>query len=177
MILPMYTTKQVCDFLGISNTTLRAAWVPEFAAYLSDHATPPKGQERRFTAEDVAVLYTVSALRERAVEFPDIHTKLAAGERIEPEPGERPAPASEEGSPDTAVTVAAFSAALASYEARIDKLEDKLEEAQAARLAAEIRAVRAETELSTLRALYEAEEGQGGKKSGFAAWWARRFGG
>ena len=172
-----YTTKQVCDFLGISNTTLRAAWVPEFAGYLSEHATPPKGQERRFTPEDVAVLYTVAALRERAVEFPDIHTKLVAGERIEPEPGERPAPASDDSSQDTAVTVAAFSAALASYEARIDKLEDRLEEAQAARLLAEIRAARAETELSTLRALYTAEEGQGKQRTGFAAWWARRFGG
>ena len=79
-------------------------------------------------------------------------------------------------SQETAVTVAAFSAALVSYEARIDKLEDRLEEAQAARLSAEIRAARAETELSTLRALYTAEEGQGKQRTGFAAWLARRFG-
>lgn len=162
MILHMYTTKQVCDYLGISNTTLRAAWVPEFASYLSDHATPPKGQERRFTAEDVAVLYTVAALRERAVEFPDIHIKLAAGERIEPEAGDRPAPAPDDSSQAAAVTVAAFTSALTAYENRIDKLEARLEEAQSARLAAEIRAAKAEAALEILQT-----------RPGF---WARLFG-
>jgi len=171
-----YTVKALAEFLGVSDTTIRYNWSKEFGEFLSEDATPPKGQERRFTPEDMSVFYTVAIKRRAGHDYDTIRESLKAGERIEPEASQRPAPAGDDGSQETAVTVAAFSAALASYEARIDKLEDKLEEAQTARLAAEIRAAKAETELETLRALYTAEEGQGGQKTGFAAWLARVFG-
>ena len=174
--MPTYSMKQVTGFLQVSDTTLRTSWGVEFADYLSPSANPPKGEERRYTEDDLATLYTVATMRQTGQDYETIKAMLDQGQRIDPPPADR-AMLAAAGGDETAVMVSTFQTALASYEARIDKLEDKLEEAQTARLSAEIRAARAETELSTLRAVYEAEAGQGGQKSGFAAWWARRFGG
>lgn len=151
----LFTTKQVSDYLKVSDTTVRTGWSGEFADYLSEYATPGKGQERRFTPEDVGILYTVSVMRQQGVDFPDIHKALAAGERIEPPVGERATPAPEEEGDQAAVAVAAFQSALSSYEARVNKLESRLEEVQTARLDAEIRAARAETELKTIQGILE----------------------
>ena len=174
--MTVYSMKQVTSFLQVSDTTLRTGWGVEFADYLSPSANPPKGEERRYTEDDLATLYTVATMRMAGQDYETIKMALGQGQRIEPPPSDR-AMLAAAGGDETAVMISTFQTALASYENRIDKLEDRLEEAQAARLAAEIRAARAETELSPLRAVYEAEAGQGGQKSGFAAWWARRFGG
>lgn len=170
----LFTTKQVCDFLGVSNTTIRAGWSVEFADYLSDYATPPKGQERRFTPEDVAVFYTVNVMRQRGDDFPAIHEALAAGERIEPPVGERATPEPEEENEPAAVAVAAFQSALTGYENRINRLENRLEEAHAARIEAEIRAARAQGELDALRAILGEATPPGSLAAALRSWWQNR---
>jgi DNA-binding transcriptional MerR regulator len=172
----MFTIKQVADYLGVSDTTIRVNWTSEFGDYLSDYAKPPKGQERRFTPEDVAVLYTVAAMRQRGEDYGAVHSVLSTGERLEPPPGQPldaapPEPEPENTDQQTAVMVSAFHAALASYDARVNKLENRLEEALNARLSAEIRAAQAEKELDLLRTEQTPPAAIDAPKMTFWEWW------
>lgn len=179
----MISIAKVARALDTTRSTIRN-WAREFADYLSPTANPPAGQERKFTDQDGQVFALVAAMRQNNAGYETIHAALSSGERgLWPPPGITEDEDESEDTPGSAL-VTQLTIKLGHLEGQLeatgeerDHLRNQLEEAQNARLSAEIRAVRAETELSTLRALYEAEEGQGGKKSGFAAWWARRFGG
>lgn len=149
-----YSVKQLADYLNVSNTTIRTSWSGEFADHLSENTRPPKGQERRFTEDDFSVLQTVAILRNQGIDYADIHDQLNQGIRLEPEEGKM-RPNSAENEPITAVTVDAFQTALSNYETRLGRLEAKLDTAQEARIAAEIRAAAAEAELNVLKTLRE----------------------
>jgi DNA-binding transcriptional MerR regulator len=67
----------------ISRETVRS-WVKEFGDYLSPTATPPKGRQRHFTEDDLAVFALVAELKEKRWKFADIHPLLQSGERGRP---------------------------------------------------------------------------------------------
>jgi DNA-binding transcriptional MerR regulator len=78
-----FTSQQVEQMFSISRETVRS-WVGEFSDYLSPTATPPKGRQRHFTEEDLAVFALVAELKEKRWKFADIHPLLQAGERGQP---------------------------------------------------------------------------------------------
>jgi len=78
-----FTSQQLEEMFSISRETVRA-WVNEFGSYLSPTAQPPKGRQRHFTEEDLAVFALIADLKEKRWKFADIHPVLQAGERGEP---------------------------------------------------------------------------------------------
>lgn len=159
---PMYTPSQVARALGTTGTTIRS-YAAEFAEFLSPSATPPAGKPRQFTDDDLAVLRTVYVMRRQLAPSEAILEALRGGVRLEPA-----APAGAEDTQAEAAT-GAFSTALALFESRLDKAESRLEEERAARLAAELRAVAAETELRLIR-----EASAEPRRMTFREWWASR---
>ena len=165
----MYTVSQVARAIDVSVSTVRQ-WSGEFAEFLSDSADPPKGTTRRYDDEDVATLQTVAVLRDRLVEYDEIHERLQQGERLEPGPGERePEPEPEEeappGSSDTALVTESFAQALKAYEGQIGTLQNRVEELTDKLVDAEKRAASAETEARLLRERLEAENARKGEIS------------
>ena len=167
----MYTVGQVAKAVGISDSAVRQ-WADEYAAHLSDGANPPKGETRKFDEEDIAVLQTVSVLREQLVGHEQIHERLDEGERLEPAPGERPAVDEADeadeaqdqraGGSDTALVTEQFAEALRRQDSRLQSLTDRLIEAEKRAAAAETRADMLQAQVDELRAA----EGKG------RPWWA-----
>ncbi len=151
-----YTVSSVklAETFNTSDATIRN-WTDRFAEFLSEKTRPAgEGSPRAYTEEDTRVLATVALMRQQNKRYNDIEEFLADGQRLEwPTPiGEEAAQeAARAATQETAVIVATFQTALATYENRLDKAQQRLEEEQAARLAAEIRAARAETELEILK--------------------------
>ena len=152
-IAPMNTVKQVSDYLGVSDNTIRRQWSPEFAAFLSPTANPGKGETRQYGEDDIAVLETIAVLRQQQKSYEEIHAALTEGVRLETTEGQRPEkqPETDEKPPETALVTTAFAAALESYENRLTKLEDRLEETTERLINAEKRAAAAEGEIKVLR--------------------------
>ncbi len=180
----MITIATVAKAFDTTRSTIRN-WTREFSDHLSPSANPPPGHARIFTTQDGQVFALVAAMRQNNAGYEAIHAALSSGERgVWPPPGTMTDDDDDDDDPANRVLVTQLTVKMGQLEGQLlanheerDHLRARLEEAQAARLSAEIRAARAETELETLRAVYTAEEGQAKEKSGFAAWWARRFGG
>ncbi|MBA3531440.1 MAG: MerR family transcriptional regulator [Ardenticatenales bacterium] len=152
----MATVGSLAHQLNISPQTVRT-WTEEFAAFLSPSAVPPRGQPRHFTADDVRVIALIARMRQRLAGYEEIHEALAAGERAELPTGEAETDP-REGAPGDGALLTRLSATVARYEGELgavreerDYLRKRLETEQEARLAAERRAVEAETELRIMR--------------------------
>ena len=165
----MYTVKQTSKALGISDATLRI-WGKRYEDHLSPGANPDKGKERKYTEEDILALNTVKVLRSQDEGFDWIEDSLADGIRLEPteKPTEDESPPASKG---TALQTQAFTEAMRAYEIRLDSIQEDLKAEREARLAAEIRATAAETELRVLKEVTDQKTPEG-EKSGF---WARLF--
>lgn len=165
--MPVYTVSQVAKYLDTSGTTIRN-YAAEFAEFLSPTATPPAGEPRQFSDDDLAVLSTVFVMRGQLATPAAIVAALRDGQRLEP---------ARAAGPDDAPAVdapAAFTTALQVLESRLNKLEDRLEIERDARIDAEKRATAAETELKVLRELYEEEQATTTRPISFREWWQRR---
>ncbi len=68
------------DLFDISHQTVRR-WSEEFEQYLSTNATPPAGQMRLFTEDDVSVFSLVAQVKNNGGTYEDAHARLRAGER------------------------------------------------------------------------------------------------
>ena len=164
--MPTFTDLQ--RSLDTTSPTLRR-WSQDFSDYLSADANPGKGITRRYNNDDARVLALVAAMRQDNQTIEAIHAALAAGDRGQwpiDEPVEQPEPA---GDDQTFALVTQLTAAASQWEAiattvtdERDNLRESLEAERDARLAAEIRATAAETELNVLK-----------DKKGF---WQRLFG-
>jgi DNA-binding transcriptional MerR regulator len=132
------------------NTVRR--WTAEFADYLSADACPRPGQNRRFSEDDGRVMALVGLMRAERKPFAEIHAALLAGERADfmetlRRNGE------EEEAPSRAITtqllaaVAQFEGELKAVRSERDRLVEERDRAQAATLAAEIRAAKLEAQL------------------------------
>lgn len=160
----MFTVSQVAKHLGTTGTTIRN-YAGEFSEFLSPAATPGPGKPRQFDEDDLAVLSTVAVLRGQLASPEAIVAALRAGQRLEPA-----RPAAPEDAHDIAA-VDAFTLTLQVFESRLDKAESRLDEERQARLAAELRAVAAETELKILR---EAHTADPPAPMTFREWWNSR---
>lgn len=160
----MYTPGQIAKFLGTSGTTIRN-YAAEFSEFLSPSATPGAGVPRQFTEDDLAVLQTVAIMRGQLAPPETIVEALRAGHRLA-----LARPPVAEDAPSEVVT-GAFSTALTLLESRLDKAESRLESEREARLAAELRAVAAETELRLIR---EARIVDTPRPMSFREWWNSR---
>lgn len=163
----MYTVSQIAKHLNTSGTTIRN-YAAEFAEFLSATATPPPGEPRQFSDDDLAVLSTVFVMRGQLAPPAAIVAALRDGQRLEPA-----TPASTDDTPGIDAP-AAFTTALQVLESRLNKLEDRLEIERDARIDAEKRATAAETELKVLREIYEQEQATTARPLSFREWWQRR---
>lgn len=68
------------ELFDISHQTVRR-WTDEFESYLSSNATPPSGQMRLFTDDDIRVFALVAEVKNRGGTYEDAHARLRAGER------------------------------------------------------------------------------------------------
>lgn len=134
-------------------------------------ATPPAGEPRQFSDDDLAVLSTVFVMRGQLATPAAIVAALRDGQRFEPTRAAGPEDAPAVDAP------AAFTTALQVLESRLNKLEDRLEIERDARIDAEKRATAAETELKVLRELYQEEQATTARPMSFREWWQRRRGG
>jgi len=151
----MFTVKQVATALQISNTLLRQRG-GEYAAYLSDSANPGKGETRRYTEDDIAVLQTVGVLKSQGKSDNEIQEALAAGDRMEPVDMPQPEKKSA-GKDDKALVTSEFAAALQSYETQVSSLQKKNDELHDRLLEMTERAIRAETKNEAVSILGDAE--------------------
>ena len=78
-----YSTGHLANLFGVSRETVRK-WAIEFEQYLSPGASPPKGQYRSFTDDDVRALALVSQSKDIGLTYEDVHASLKAGHRAEP---------------------------------------------------------------------------------------------
>jgi len=165
----MYTVKQTSKALGISDATLRI-WGKKYEKYLLPEANPASGEARKYKDEDILALNTVKVLRSQGQDFAQIEVALEDGTRLEPteKPTEDESPPASKG---TALQTQAFTEAMRAYEIRLDSIQEDLKAEREARLAAEIRATAAETELRVLKEVTDQKTPEG-EKSGF---WARLF--
>lgn len=143
------TVGDVANQLGVSPQTIRT-WCDTFAAWLSPTATPPSGDVRIFTTDDLAVLALVAEMRQHLVGYEAIKAALERGERGEAPPqdqGETPGG-------EMAALAIRYERELAHAEGRIvqlegerDHLREELQAERSARLDAERRAATAEARL------------------------------
>lgn len=176
--LVMATVGDVAGILRVSPQTVRT-WVGEFSTYLSPQATPPKGQARTFSPEDVSVLALVATMRENLAPYEAIHAALASGERMEPlssqnEAHEAPSGATDSQPGQTAATMALelVKGQVESLQNERDYLRDQLSAEREARITAEKEAARLAGKLEALESAQPKEPtGEGGQAR--PGWWAR----
>lgn len=91
-----YSTKQVADWLNVNPQTVRQ-YSTEFADYLSESASPPKGHVRRFADSDRELLYAAKQMLDSGMTYDAVRDQLERGvHRLEEytppeeEPEERP---------------------------------------------------------------------------------------
>jgi DNA-binding transcriptional MerR regulator len=140
---------------GVSPQTVRG-WCDTFKEFLSPSATPPMGETRILTLEDLEALALVAKMRQSLSATDSIKAALAAGERveIEEEPGEDFYPPA----PILAAELAKREGQLEELREERDHLRGELDKERTARLEALERAARAEARL-------EAREEQGNQQS------------
>lgn len=168
-----YTVGQAAKLAGIGASTARD-YLRALPDFFSDDATPPPKTRRVLLWSDIETLATVKQLKRQGKKDEEIAATLATGERdnIRPDADNTTASGSQ--------LVVRLSAAAAQWEATAgtladerDHLRDQLKQSQDARLAVEIRATAAETELRILKDLTETKTQPDEKQN----WWQRLFGG
>lgn len=173
-----FSVKQASTLIGKAPNTLRTWTGPDyFGPYLSPLANPERGEERRYTEQDIRILRTAVILQKRGFSIADIIPRIAAGEILEELPGEETfAPREGRGEtggsalakidrPDIAsqleLFVRPYESQISRLSAELEKEREELERERNARIAAEL-------ELSRLAARMEERS---------KPWFKRLFGG
>ena len=73
----MTTTTDVAKLLEVTAPTIRS-YTRKFGQHLSPEATPPAGHQRRFTADDVAVLRAAKSLLAEGLTYSQADERLGA---------------------------------------------------------------------------------------------------
>lgn len=172
-----HTTGRAAKLASIAPTTVRV-WTAEYAEFFSDQATPPKGKQRAYTSDDIALLLTIAELRNEQMPEEAIHEELRSGRRAAYE--ELPADTAVDQQRQLAVvTQLSYDLAQTRGErdtiaTERDRLLTDLDKERDARLAAEIRATAAETEVKLLRERDEEEPAASEQKRSFWSRWRIR---
>jgi len=149
----LYTVSQVARLIGIAPNTVRV-YSRDYPDHLSDHATPGRGMERKFTEADIATLQTIRILRQQKKDYDTIDTLLSDGQRLEPaEPTETPPEAIETPKIDDTSALAPvdlLNRFIVRYEEQIDDLTDQLAQSQETIGELKERAAKAEGRLEEL---------------------------
>ena len=171
----MFTPKQVADSLNLSSTTIRN-YSRLWSEYLSPSANPEAGQSRLYTEDDLAVMATIAALRDRQATADQVREALDAGQRLEPVPPPEVERADRAGQGEhveaAAAAAAAATTAIDIYRDRVNQLEARADQLADRLIAAEARAAAAERELEILRELHAAADP--GRKMSFWEWVQQR---
>lgn len=184
-----YSVKQTGDLIGKAPNTVRTWTGPDlFGPYLSEHANPPEGEERRFTEGDIRRLRTAVILQSQGLKLSEIVPRIAGGELLElpegeplPGLGNKSGPRVEEAEipQDRALVPPALSEMmllmLRPYESQIDRLSREIDKERETRREAEReidkeRQARIEAEKENSRLSAKLEERD-------RPWYKRLFGG
>lgn len=126
-------------------------WSSEFAPFLSPAANPPKGERRRFTDSDAAVIDLIAGMREDDYPYESIRAHLAAGERGQwPPHGHETAQDGPESTHGRTLVQSPIEATLMRLQAENDVLRRELEYYREHNEELHGRAVAAETKLMLL---------------------------
>lgn len=119
---PMYTVKQVAEYLDISPTGLHR-WVDRHKNELSPSASDSGGAGRQFTEDDVEILWTIKLMRDQNIIHEDIGVQLKKGYRIPPDymPDDLPQPPAVPRN-----EISQLRAQIGSLNAEIDTLRDEV---------------------------------------------------
>jgi DNA-binding transcriptional MerR regulator len=98
-------TSGVAKLLDISPATVRN-YGDRFSEYLSEGASPPKGESRSFTDRDVRILAAAWDLVSQGMTYEEAHRNLAAADLGNLPPLEEPEPIEEPEQPGTALAIA-----------------------------------------------------------------------
>jgi len=137
-----YPVKKAGELIGKAPNTVRT-WSREdlFGPYLSPHANPGPGEERRYTERDIRILRTASILQKRGMKIKDIIPRIASGEIIEEIEDKLTLP---ESSPKPEAKLPAIippsnqiELFIRPYESQIERLAADLEREREARITAE----------------------------------------
>lgn len=171
----MLTVSELARMLNVTPATIRR-WSGEFGKFLSDAATPPKGETRLYSDTDAAALALVGEMRRAGADLDTICDALAAGEL-----GQLPNDTQQDDN-NTLALVTQITARAASLEGELkatmqerDYLRQQVETAQAAAQDAEKRAIVAETKLQAVSILQGAETPAAGNVTGQGATWRERL--
>ena len=145
----MTTVTKIAKGLGLSDTAIRK-WGKDYKEFLSPGANPEEGEKREYTEDDLAVFNTISVLRSQGKEHKAIEQALKDGTRLEPLelPTEGDSPPASKG---TALQIEVFSETIATYEARVNRYETKIDDLQERLLDSETARARAEAQLEILQ--------------------------
>lgn len=142
------TVSDIAERCDVSPQTVRT-WCDTFNEWLSPSATPPAGEVRTFTSDDLRVLDLVADMRVKRIGYEDIKTTLASGERataadsVSTEGG---ATGEAEGEQGRALALAMrYEAQIAFRDGQISQLQQSEEQLREALTEAQRRATRAET--------------------------------
>lgn len=170
-----FSVKQTSKLVGKAPNTLRTWSSPDFfGPFLSEHANPEPGGERRFTEEDIRVLRTAVILQKRGLQISEIIPRLGAGEILEEVPGEGPAkpPEEERKAPGRDLIppslIQQIELFLQPYETQVSRLSAELERERTELERERENRIAAELELARLKTQLE-ERGK--------PWFKRLFGG
>ena len=142
------TVSDIAERCDVSPQTVRT-WCNTFNEWLSPSATPPAGEVRTFTSDDLNVLDLVADMRVKRIGYEDIKTALASGERATAADSvltEGGATGEVEGEQGRALALAMrYEAQIAFRDGQISQLQQSEEQLREALTEAQRRATRAET--------------------------------
>lgn len=152
----MLTVSDVAGRLGISAGTVRN-YTSQFADHLSPEATPPPGQPRRFTDEDLRVMATAKSLLAEGLTYDQVRERLAEGVHLVEEVEVPPTPEPEPERTETAlVPVATLQLYVQPYVRERDRVIMERDEALA-------RVAELEREVGRLEGQLQVQQPPGGK--------------
>lgn len=136
-----FTPKQAAHMAGVSAASLRN-YTARYADHFSANATPPKGQPRKFTAEDVRLLAFIRDATARGLKHGQVQDAIEAGELGEFDHWQAPEPETEPIQDDEPSTALATGAQVQALQMILDDLQrrESVAKEETARLRTEMQA-------------------------------------
>jgi len=154
----MYSVTEAATRIGRSPSSVRN-YTDQFGADYMSQGARAAGANRLYDSQDLAILATITDLKKARKPLEEIKATLDAGELVDLAPEQQERPQRDDiGGPDQLALISQLTIRAAKFEGQVEQLDkdmedtkQQLESERSARLAAEIRATKAETELEILR--------------------------
>ena len=154
----MYSVTEAAARIGRSPSSVRN-YTDQFGADYMSQGARAAGVNRLYDAQDLVILATIAGLKKARKPLEEIKATLDAGELVDLPPGQQESPRSDDiAGPEQLALISQLTIRAAKFEGQVEQLDKDIEDTKqqlqserSSRLAAEIRATKAETELEILR--------------------------